>query len=255
MKIRDFYEHIDKFAPFKLSDKLCEADGCYDNSGIIIDREGDITGVTFALDFTEKAVDKAIENGSELIVTHHPAIYRGIERIDGAYVKAIKNGIGVISAHLNLDCAKDGVDACFARSLGAKNESVVTDFGNGEGYGRIFSVDKTLKEFADEAESSLDSPCIKYGDANKKIKSVASFCGAGLSEKEIDNVKADLYCSADVSHHVIKYALDKGSCVLVFTHYGSEKGGIMNLYKHFLNSKAIIDSKIKIYFFDDERFS
>lgn len=254
MKINDFYNLIDKFAPFELSDRLCKLEDMYDNSGVIIDCESDIKAVTFALDFSKASVDKAKKNGSNLIVTHHPAIYRGIERIDGAFIDAIKNGIGVICAHLNLDCAKEGVDYCFARSLGAKKQKLTVDFGGGQGYGRIFSVDTTLGEFAGQAESALQTKCIVYGDRDMRINSVASFCGAGFTEKELSLVEADLYCSSEIAHHVIKSALDKGKAVMQFTHYSSEKGGIMSLYSYFCNLKEIKNNDIKLYFFDDERF-
>lgn len=254
MKIIDFYNIIDKFAPFELSDKLCKLEDMYDNSGIIIDREGDITAVTFALDFSKASVDEAKKNGSQLIITHHPAIYRGIERIDGAFIDAIKNGIGVISAHLNLDCAKEGVDYCFAKALGAKKQKLTVDFGGGQGYGRQFSVDTTLKEFAEQAESALQTKCLFYGDKDMPIKSVASFCGAGFTEKELSLVEADLYCSSEIAHHVIKAVLDKGKAAMQFTHYASEKCGIMNLYSHFCGLKEIKNNDIKLYFFDDERF-
>ena len=255
MKIKDFYDLIDEFAPFELSDKLCKEDGCYDNSGIMIDCEDDIAAVTFSLDFSQAVVDEEVSNGSNLIVTHHPAIYHGIEKIDGALLYAIKRGVGVISAHLNLDCAKEGVDHCFAKALGAEKCTIITDFGGGTGYGRSFVVDASLNDFASSAETNLGSRCIVYGDKDKRIYSVASFFGAGLTEKEIDRVEADLYCSADITHHVIKYALEKKRAVLAFTHYGSEKGGIINLYRHFSELKPIIENEIKLYFFDDERFS
>ena len=267
MKIKDFYDLIDRFAPFELSRKMCEAEGCYDNSGIMIDTDDDIVGVTFALDFSAATVERAISDGSNLIITHHPAIYHGIESVGGAYVTAIKNGIGVISAHLNLDCAKEGVDQCFANMLGAGAGSgffsglfgagrceLTLDFGHGTGYGRRFAADTTLGEFANAAVDNLKTQCFVFGDKQKRIKSVASFCGAGLSEKEIDAVDADVYCSSDIAHHVIKYALEKGKAVLQFTHYASEKWGIINLYRHFCGLKEIINNDIKLYFFDDERF-
>ena len=255
MKIKDFYDLTDKFAPFEYSKRLCDIEDCYDNSGIIVDNEDDILSVTFALDLSNASIDAAISNGSNLIITHHPAIYKGVEKIDGALYRAARNGIGVISAHLNLDCAKEGVDHCFASALGAKKCDLVLDFGRGAGYGRVFSVDTTVKEFAEAANARLKTRCMIYGDEKARVKRVASFCGAGLSEKEVESVNADLYCSADVPHHVIKLALEKGSAVLVFSHYASEKDGIINLYRHFCGLKQIIDNEIKLYFFDDERFA
>ena len=251
MKIKDFYKLIDEYAPFALSDRLCKLEDMYDNSGILIDHDDDLRSVTFALDFSASSVAAAIDNGSGLLVTHHPAVYHPIKRIDGEYVKAIRAGVGVISAHLNLDCARRGTDQSFAEALGAVNARIVDELGDGEGYGRVFSVDTDLSSFATAAKKNLKTECFVYGDKRARIKSVASFCGAGLSGDYIDKVDADLYCSADVPHHVITYALSKGRSLISFTHYGSENIGMINLYKHFCDLPIIKKEKIELYMFND----
>ena len=255
MTIKDIYKLIDNYAPFSLSDELVELQDLYDNSGIMIENEEAIQGIVFALDLTCDAVDFAVENGCNLIVTHHPAIYHPIKSIGGALYKAASNKIGVISCHLNLDCAKTGVDFGFADNLGAKEQTIITPLKEG-GYGRYFEVEPMgFEAFIAQTEKYLSTRVLAYGDKNKTIKTVASYCGAGLGIEDIEQTNADLYCSADVPHHVALCALERGACVMELTHYASEIRGITDLYGHVSALNEIKEQNIKTYFFDDERFS
>ena len=255
MKIHDIYNLIDKYAPFALSDELVKLQDLYDNSGIIIENEEEIKGIVFALDLTVEAVGCAVENGCNLIVTHHPAIYHQIKSINGALYRAASNKIGVISCHLNLDCAKTGVDFGFADNLGTEKQRIITSLSEG-GYDRYFEIEPTsFQAFITRTEKNLSTKVLAYGDKDKEIKTVASFCGAGLGIEDIDETQADLYCSADVPHHVALYALERGACVMELTHYASEIRGIIDLYGHISQINEIKEQNIKTYFFDDERFS
>ena len=99
MKTKEFLSLLEEYAPLSLSSEFCEKYGAYDNSGIIVDTDSEITGVVFSLDLTKDAVLKAVQLNYNLIVTHHPAIYKGIKSIspnDALYL-AIKNDITQIS--------------------------------------------------------------------------------------------------------------------------------------------------------------
>ncbi len=251
MKITEFYNLLDKEYPFELSKKLCEKEGLYDNSGILVSIDEEITGALFCLDLTFSAVDFAKEKGCNLIVTHHPVIYSPIKSVSGVLLYAIQSGVGVISMHLNADVAKYGVDYYFAKGLGAKNAKILTDLGSKCGYGRVFETNQTLGEIANFAEKEFQTKVITYGNFDKKIKSVASFCGAGF-EEGMASVEADLICSADPKHHIILELLESGKCVICFTHYATENYGFMKLYADFLENKAI-KNKLNLYYFCDER--
>lgn len=248
---KEFYEVIDGFAPFKLSEELCSADGLYDNSGIIADCENSFDSVLVCLDLTYAAVEEAAKRGCGLILTHHPAIYRPVKNVDGSVLEAVKMGISVISAHLNLDCAKKGVDYFFAKGLGANGEKIIERLSSG-GYGRSFKVGKSLKEFVENAEKEFSTRVNIYGNENAFIGTAASFCGEGLDEQAVENTDVDLYCSADVKHHVIKKILEEGKSVISFTHYSSENYGMKKIAGEI--EKLLSPKKIKIYFFDDRRF-
>ena len=79
MKPADIFGILEReVAPVALSDELCAKYGAYDNSGIILDCGNEVTGAIFCLDLTGSAVEAAQKAGYNLIVTHHPAIFRGI---------------------------------------------------------------------------------------------------------------------------------------------------------------------------------
>ncbi|HBK02744.1 MAG TPA: Nif3-like dinuclear metal center hexameric protein [Clostridiales bacterium] len=252
MNVQAFYRLIDGLSPFLLSKELCEKEDLYDNSGVIIDAGKEFDKVLCALDLSVGAVEEAKRLGCGLIFTHHPAIYRPIKNVGGAVLESAKAGISVISAHLNLDCAPRGIDYNFAKALGAENEKILTPLSVAEsGYGRSFSVNLPLDEFVEKAEKGLNTKAICYGDKNSFIKTAASFCGEGLDELAFSE-EADVYCSADVKHHVILAALERGKAVVSFTHYASENYGMKKFAEEL--TKKLSAQNIKIYYFDDTRF-
>lgn len=240
MKYRELYEKLLEYAPMEISDRFV-AEGAYDNSGMILETGKEIKSVVFCLDLTEDSVKYATEKGAEAIVTHHPAIYRPVKNLlDGsAVLKAANAGIGIISNHLNLDGAIEGIDYYLAKGLGGEIVGILDDFGNGEGYGRLSVADTTVGELAERYKKEFGTEKVWiYGDKNKRITKYASFCGA------------ELVVSADIPHHVLLNAIQKGLCVLSCTHYGTENYGM----KKFSEKCAAEIKNLKIYFFEDERF-
>ena len=248
MKLSEIYKIADEIAPKKLSDEACSI-GFYDNSGILIDTGEDIKKVLFSLDFSFAAIEKAIETGANLIVTHHPAIYGKLgeirfddEHLTGAKVtKCLKNSISVISMHLNLDFADGGTDESLMEGIllslnsEEKNVTVMTQVVEG-GYGRVYDVNPTpLKILAENMKTTFSTNRILvYGEEEKIINRIASFCGAGANEKEILfalKSGADAVVSSDFKHHVLTMALESGLSVVALTHYASENYGFKKYYQ------------------------
>jgi dinuclear metal center YbgI/SA1388 family protein len=97
----------------------------YDNSGLITgDSQTGVTGVIIALDCTEEVVDEAVKKGYNLIIAHHPIVFRGLKKITGksyierTVIKAIKNDIAIYAIHTNLDHISTGVNKKIAERLG-----------------------------------------------------------------------------------------------------------------------------------------
>lgn len=251
MNVNDLYKITEKYAPRKLSDDFVKLTGGYDNSGIIVDSGEEITGVLFALDLSVAAVNAAKAFGANAIITHHPAIYSPLKSLEhGTPVySAVKAGISVISCHLNLDCAENGIDESLAEGLGAKSAEVTYKLSEKEGYGRTFTVPEiSLKEFKERVEKVFDAKrIIVYGDPENTIKRVSSFCGAGLDAEETDRcADTDIFVSSDVPHHVIIKCREEGKNLLVLTHYASEFYG----FKKFCD-KISREIKVKNLVFDE----
>ncbi len=235
MNVKKICEILNNYADLKLSKLFIEKYDAYDNSGIIFDNLEDIKGILTCLDLTFESVKTAIDKGCNLIITHHPAIYKPILSLtdDNPLTLAVKNSIGVISFHLNLDASKTGVDYYFAKGLGAKNQEILMTLDTDCGYGRKFEINKPLIEIVNSIKREFNTEkVLVYGDLSKNINTICSFCGAGLDYYELSLSKdADLIISADVPHHILKECIEKGKCVIQLTHYASEIYGFTKFYE------------------------
>ena len=118
MKIKEIIAALERFAPLPLQDG-------FDNAGLQIGlTEAEATGALLCLDVTEAVVDEAVTLGYNLIVSHHPLIFKGYKSITGrdyierCILKAIRNDIVIYSAHTNLDNAPGGVNYKIAEKIG-----------------------------------------------------------------------------------------------------------------------------------------
>ncbi len=119
MKIKDIVREIENIAPLSYQED-------YDNAGLIIgNAEDEVTGILLSLDTTEEVVEEAIRQKMNLIIAHHPIIFKGLKKINGknyverTVIKAIQNNIAIYAAHTNLDnVLENGVNMKFARKLG-----------------------------------------------------------------------------------------------------------------------------------------
>lgn len=249
MKLSEVYAVLNEIAPKTLSDEYCAKYGAYDNSGVLVDTGDEIKSVVFSLDLSFGTIDKAIDIGANLIVTHHPAIYgkignvriSDIDPLGERLVRCIKNGISVVAMHLNLDVVKDGIDEslcegiCLASGGTYEGNAMVMHPIENSGYGRVYTVKEIpLFRLAESVSETFDTKrCLVYGE-NKTVKKVASFCGAGADEESVAFAiaqGADTIITADWKYHLITFALEKGLAVIDMTHYASEFYGFEKYYK------------------------
>ena len=125
MKIKEIVSALERFAPLPLQDG-------FDNAGLQIGlTDAEATGALLCLDVTEAVLDEAIASGCNLIISHHPLIFKGYKSITGkdyverCILKAIKNDIVIYSAHTNLDNAPGGVNFKIAEKIGLKNVRIL----------------------------------------------------------------------------------------------------------------------------------
>ena len=125
-RIRDIINEIERFAPLSLQEE-------YDNAGVQTgDVEQSATGALVCLDVTEEVVDEAINAGFNLIISHHPLIFKPLKSLTGktyierCLIKACKNDIVVYSAHTNLDNTLGGVNYKLAELFGLENVRILS---------------------------------------------------------------------------------------------------------------------------------
>ena len=121
MKIKEVLSALERFAPLPLQES-------WDNAGLQVGlTETEVSGALLCLDVTEKIVDEAIRKGCNLIVSHHPLVFRGLKTISDltdvqrTVMKAIREGLCVVSMHTNMDNAQGGVNFRIAQKLGLKD--------------------------------------------------------------------------------------------------------------------------------------
>ncbi len=124
-QLKDFIRELEALAPPIYQEN-------YDNSGLIVGDPGmEVQGVLFALDSTEAVVDEAIQRGCNVVVAHHPIVFKGLKRLTGrtyierTVIKAIKHDVAIYAIHTNLDNVANGVNWMIARRLGLQNLRVL----------------------------------------------------------------------------------------------------------------------------------
>ena len=256
-KISDFMTLIDEIAPLSLSCKMIEK-GSYDNSGLLVKMSDKADKILFTLDLSVKAVLYAIDNGFDTILTHHPAIYSPIKTIsidaDKALAMALKNGLNIISMHLNLDVAEQGIDCSLCQGLGGKDIQIIEVVDGEQGYGRRAKVEKqSINEFVKNIKNTFGSEkVISYGD--KPVENIASFCGSGggCAVENLDKLDGvDTIVSSDFAHHHIKEIIERDKNVVIIPHYVSEQFGF---YKFYEVVKQKLDKRAQTFYFLDNRF-
>src|SRR5690606_629596 len=117
MKLSELTGYLENLAPLALQES-------YDNSGLLVgDPRQEISQALIALDCTEAVVDEAISTGCQVVITHHPIIFKGLKRLTGAnyiervVMKAIRHDIALYAIHTNLDNVTGGVNSKIAERL------------------------------------------------------------------------------------------------------------------------------------------
>jgi dinuclear metal center YbgI/SA1388 family protein len=125
MQIKDITAYLESIAPTSLQES-------YDNAGLLTGNPSqELSGVLITLDCIESVVQEAIDNGSNLIIAHHPIIFKGLKQLTGknyverTIIKAIKHDIAIYACHTNLDNVHVGVNRKISEKLGLENPEIL----------------------------------------------------------------------------------------------------------------------------------
>ena len=221
MTVIELYKHFDNLFPKELS---CE----WDNDGLMCCPEPsrEARRALVCLDVTDEAVDAAIEGGFDVIISHHPLIFKGIKAINGENfvsrkaIKLIRTGLSVMSFHTRLDAVSGGVNDILADLLGVKDTEPF-----GDGIGRIgnLSAPTELFAFAKSLKDTLGASTISVADAHRKVLRVAVLGGSGKDEIEAAIAAgADTHVSGELGHHALTDAPEMNINLIEAGHFYTE---------------------------------
>lgn len=216
--VKNIFDYINSIAPFEMQ---CE----WDNSGLVVgDFNAEVKKIGVVLDITSAEVKYAAENGIDLIVSHHPVIFRAVKTFfadDPAFMLA-KNGISAICAHTSLDIAKGGVNDALAAALGFENASPLTEIDETAMVRVVETQATTADELAKLVAKKL-STGVTVADGGKEIKKIA-LCGGAGADFIGDAVAAgcDAYITGEAKHHEFLQAIESGITLIAAGHFETE---------------------------------
>ena len=226
MKIRNLLAHIDTFAPFSLAEE-------WDNSGLQAGSlNADIMKIAVCLDATVQAVIDSSSRSCNVLVTHHPLIFRPVKRVSDSseqgrtIIEAIRRGVNIIAAHTNWDKAPGGVNDTLAGLLGLSETAPLGDFGL---VGRIESAAR-LEEFLSRVKAQWGLSHVECYGHTEEIRRVA-LCGGSGSEfwRSAKTLGADIYLTADMKYHELSDAVNEGLTIGLINHGEMERATIPEL--------------------------
>lgn len=231
----------------------------WDNVGLLVgNAKNEVLKIQISIDATEKAIDHAIQNGVDLIITHHPMIFKGIKSIDYSTVlgrkiiKLIQNGISLYAMHTNLDSSKEGLNEYVATLLGATDAKIVDENPNDEevGIGRFFTLhDKvSIERYADFVKKTLKIGHVRLicEDRKKEIRKIAVVNGSGMSYwRKVKSMGADLLITGDIGYHEALDAKESNLNLIDIGHFESE------ICFTRLLKKELEDLKIEVIIYND----
>lgn len=229
MKLADIMKTIEEDFPKSLAMD-------WDNVGLLVgDEEADIKKVLISLDVTDAAVERAVKEGADLILTHHPLLFRPLKTVTeqnfiAARVrKLIRNDINYYAMHTNFDIA--GMADRNALDLALLEPEVLEELGTDEyghayGLGRVgmLSEEMTLKELAGHVKDVMKLDAVRvYGEPDRKVIRVGVSSGAGKSAvSDALKKQADVLITGDLDYHTAIDANAQGLAMIDAGHYGTE---------------------------------
>ncbi|MDR2854428.1 MAG: Nif3-like dinuclear metal center hexameric protein [Prevotellaceae bacterium] len=229
IKVADICQLIDDFAPPALQEN-------YDNAGLLIGSpEMTVSGALICIDVTKEVVNEAITKNCNLIIAHHPLIFKGLKKINGsddtqrAVIEAIKKDIAIYAAHTNIDSVIGGVSGRMAEKLHLKNIEILQQRepeDNTVGFGVVGDLENPAEAtfFLEQIKSIFNVQCVRHTALLQQLIKRVAVCG-GAGSFLIDaakKAKADIFITGDVKYHDF-FLADNQLIIADIGHYESEQ--------------------------------
>ena len=241
--VADILEFVETLAPRSLKMD-------WDNVGLNCgSRNAPVSKIMLALDPFEHVCKEAAEWGADLLVTHHPLIFRPIPMVtdDAAITRGmmelIRNNISHICAHTNLDCAEGGVNDALATVLGLEDVEPLGAYGGMMRCGYV--PEQSLETFLGFVKETLHCDGLRYCDGGKPVRKVA-VGGGSCSDGLYDTILAgcDTFVTSDVKYNGFWDAKEQGLNLIDAGHFHTENPVIAVLAKKI--AAAFPDVEVKI---------
>ena len=229
MKVSDILKAVEQLAP-----PYMKMD--WDNVGLLCgDPDQEVTKILVALDPFLDTAREAAEIGAQLVLTHHPLIFRPCRTVTesdpvGRTIRyMVKHDISAINAHTNLDCAPGGVNDVLADRLGLQNAEVIAPQGT-DAQGRPWGLlrkgtveEQPLEDFLKTVRDQLSCPGLRYVSGGKQVRAVAVGGGACGSElMDAFDAGCDTFVTSDIKYNQFWDAHDLGINLIDAGHFYTE---------------------------------
>lgn len=229
MKVGDIVTALDHFAPLPLQEG-------WDNAGLQVGLPAaEVSGALLCLDVTEAIIDEAVRSGCNLIVSHHPLIFRPLRHITGATEpervvrRCLREDIAVVSMHTNLDNAPQGVNRRIADTLGLTDIRLIGRRSGGGiegGSGVIGRLQGPMAadDFIIEVKRRFDVECALAGELLRRPIATVAICG-GAGDCLLDEAiaeGADAFITGEIHYHTY-FGHQQEIQLLAIGHYQSEQ--------------------------------
>ena len=221
---------LERFAPLPLQESWDNAAGL--QVGLT---ETEVSGALLCLDVNEKIVDEAIQKGCNLIVSHHPLLFRGLKTISDltdvqrTVMKAIQKGVCVISMHTNMDNAKGGVNYKMAEKLGLRDvqflaPKMVDGVESGSGVIGELPEAQASDDFVLAVKKAFGVECAMCNELLRRPVRKVALCGGAGDFLLDDALKAgaDAFITGEMHYHQY-FGYEQQIQISVIGHYQSEQ--------------------------------
>ena len=220
---------LERFAPLPLQES-------WDNAGLQVGlTETEVSGALFCLDVTEQIVDEAVRKGCNLIVSHHPLLFRGLKTISDltdvqrTVMKAIQQQVCVVSMHTNMDNAKAGVNFKIAEKLGLQQvqffaSKTVDGIEAGSGVVGVLAEPLAADDFVKAVKKAFDVECALCNQLLRRPIQKVAICG-GAGDFLLDAALAegaDAFITGEMHYHQY-FGYEQRIQICVIGHYQSEQ--------------------------------
>jgi len=229
VRIYQLLEYLNRLAPPELAE-------AWDNVGLLVGASAqEVENVLVCLDVTLATLDEAMSKNCQVIISHHPPIFKPLARIDldeasGQMLKmALVRNMALIACHTNLDSAQGGVSDALARALGLhETRPLQSVAGRADaGLGRIgrFAQAVSAEEFLRRtAAATANAALLVAGTLPETITTVAVCGGSGSEFAPLAlRLGAEVYLSGEIKHSTALWARENGFCLIDGGHWGTER--------------------------------